>query len=119
MSDITKKDASKVQSMLAKEGQDIGKGTPAAVAQKDTYFLSVTTLLTKITMSKGSNISKSDTSRIQSTQAKAGRDTGKNSFSARTQSSADRSSNEAKNAGQQQPQSGNQQQGGNQSSKNN
>ncbi|KAI7907244.1 uncharacterized protein BX663DRAFT_495299 [Cokeromyces recurvatus] len=34
-SSITQKDAAKVQSMLAKEGQDTGKGTTAAVAQSE------------------------------------------------------------------------------------
>ncbi|KAI8092324.1 uncharacterized protein B0P05DRAFT_525805 [Gilbertella persicaria] len=38
-------------------------------------------------------ISKQDASRIQSTQAKTGKDTGKGSFSSRAQSAADRNAN--------------------------
>ncbi|KAI7907241.1 uncharacterized protein BX663DRAFT_495295, partial [Cokeromyces recurvatus] len=69
-------------------------------------------------MSKGTGkMTKDASSRIQSTQAKAGHDSHKDSFPARAQSAADRNLNEAK-AGQQQ-QSGNQQRSGNQSANKN
>ncbi|KAI8643878.1 hypothetical protein BD408DRAFT_414033 [Parasitella parasitica] len=55
-------------------------------------------------------MSKSDASRIQSTQAKNNRDTGPNSFAARSQSAADRNANQSgagantrSSQGQQQP----------------
>ncbi|KAF8465539.1 hypothetical protein BDZ91DRAFT_849279 [Kalaharituber pfeilii] len=43
--------------------------------------------------SKGNPMSKADSSRIQSTQAKAGHDTSSKSFSARAQSAGDRNAN--------------------------